>query len=111
MEKNAMKKITFSFFILLIMSALAFASSKEINEFFKAIESLTVKYEALAKQSSVTIDELQKLSKDIEELKISEKAEKIATLKEWTQEDAERWIKLTERISIASNTVMSKLKY
>jgi uncharacterized coiled-coil DUF342 family protein len=105
------KKTFFCFFVLLFVSVLAFADNKEINEFFKAVEEFTAKYEALAKQSSVTFEELQKLSKETEELKIDEKSSKITVFQEWTNEDAERWIKLSERLSIATNTVMSKLKY
>ena len=97
-----MKKILSLFVLLLGMSCVLFAASKQrktIDDFFKEYETFVVKAEKAA--ASNKLSDLNNLS--MESLKLTEACQKVENTADWTLADSQKYLELTNRYSAAIN--------
>jgi hypothetical protein len=90
--------------LLVFGQVTVFAQSKdrkEINDFLKSYETVVVAAEKAAKSNKITdlMDVQQKA------IKMSEQANKIQGYKEWTVQDSQKYLDLTNRYTIAMSAL------
>lgn len=100
MKKNIVKEIVLLVIFCLLSTTMTFAQSlgrEKISQFLKTYEELIVDVEKLAEKNSV--NEFLKFQQKYVEL--SEKLTEMQTMEQWTLEDSQKFLKLTDRYTKA----------